>query len=359
MAKMKNNKDGGGVNASDPKAAGKSIEKIEKGAAKYKGSADGHKMDEKKGAAKYKGSADGHMKGEKKEGAAKYKGAHDYDTSKGSHSHDSKGGHGAARMGYSQSFGAARMNGYAKGAARVANIMSFGASKYMKHGAADGHTVKDILESRKARANSSSIDPVDGDVVPNYNTTNTTVRPNTSPSSSSSSSSSSKPSRTREQAFQNRGSEFQNMNRSQYNAEIDKYNASKAVNTSSSSDSPSSSVSSTTTNTKIGNLTPNSVALSGEEQLQNNKNKIKAEYQARVLARKKDSTDAANKYLARKGRQSGTLTELDALEAQKVGNRAALSSGLSANRDMGYPRSRQSIFKIIEEISAKPNIDMD
>ena len=63
----------------------------------------------------------------------------------------------------------------------------------------------------------------------------------------------------------------------------------------------------------------------------NNKNKIKAEYQARVLARKQDSTDAANKYLARKGRQSGTLTEQDAVEAQRVGDRAALSSGLRAN----------------------------
>ena len=121
---MKNNQDGGGANASDPKAAGKSIEKIEKGAAKYKGSADGHKMDEKKG-------------------AAKYKGAHDYDTSKGSHSHDSKGGHGAAKMGYTQSFGPARMNGYAKGAARVADIMTNGASKKM-HGAADaGHGGKE------------------------------------------------------------------------------------------------------------------------------------------------------------------------------------------------------------------------
>jgi len=163
MAKMKNNQDGGGVNASDPKAAGKSIEKIEKGAAKHK---DGHveskggeraktadkrvgarppKQDKPrppKGAAKYKGSADGHKMDEKK-GAAKYKGAHDYDTSKGSHGHDSKGGHGAARMGYTQSFGPARMNGYAKGAARVADIMTNGASKKM-HGAADaGHGGKE------------------------------------------------------------------------------------------------------------------------------------------------------------------------------------------------------------------------
>ncbi len=124
MDKMKTNQDGGSVTAQDSSAAGKQLEKnqAKEGAAKYKhGAADGHDMDEKKG-------------------AAKYKGAHDYDTSKGSHGHDSKGGHGAAKMGYSQSFGAARVNGYTKGAAKVANIMSFGASKYMKHGAADtGH----------------------------------------------------------------------------------------------------------------------------------------------------------------------------------------------------------------------------
>ena len=321
-SKMKTNQDGGSVTAKDSSAAGKQLEKNQA----------------KEGAAKYKhGAADGHMKGENK-GSAKYKGAHDYDTSKGSHDHP----HGAARMGYSQSFGAARMNGYAKGAARVANIMSFGASKYMNHGAADNH-----------------IDPVDGDAVPNYDTTNTTVRPNTNTSSSSSGSSSTRPLRTREQAFQNRSSQYANMDRAQYNLEIDKYNARKAGKTSSSSNSPSSSSSTTTTNTKIGTLTPNSVKLSGEEQLQNNKNKIVAERQARVLARKKDSTNAANRYLDRKGRSTGTLTELDALKAQQFGDRAALASGNRANRDMGYPRSRESIREIVNEISAKPNVDLD
>ena len=64
------------------------------------------------------------------------KGAAKYDVKKGSHDHP----HGASRMGYNQSFGAARVSGYSKGAAKVADIMSFGASKYMKHGAADaGH----------------------------------------------------------------------------------------------------------------------------------------------------------------------------------------------------------------------------
>ena len=42
---------------------------------------------------------------------------------------------GASRMGFTQNFGAARQNSYAKGAARVASIMNFGASK--KKGAAD------------------------------------------------------------------------------------------------------------------------------------------------------------------------------------------------------------------------------
>ena len=70
------------------------------------------------------------MKDEKK-GAAKYKGAHDYDTGAakkkpGSHGNGvpdyAEDGVGAAKMGYSQSFGAARMNGYAKGAAKVQDI---------------------------------------------------------------------------------------------------------------------------------------------------------------------------------------------------------------------------------------------
>lgn len=329
MAKMKNNQDGGGANASDPKAAGKSIEKIES----------------KEGAAKYKGGADGHMEGKQKEGAARYKGAHDYDTSKGSHGHDSQGGHGAARMGYAQSFGAARMNGYAKGAARVASIMSFGASKYMNHGAADNH-----------------IDPVDGDAVPNYDTTNTVNRPNTTPTSSTSGTKTktvyTPPTRTAEG-----DAAYAALTPEQRKAQDDKYRRlnTKTVKVSASSENAptSSSSSTTTTNTKIGNLTPNSVTLSGDEQLQNNKNKIKAEREARVLARKQDSINAANQYLERQGRRTGELTKLDAVKAQRAGDRAALSAGLRANRDMGYPRSRGSIYDIIKEISARPNIDMD
>ena len=104
MAKLKTNQEGGAVVAKDPGAAGKQLESNQKGAAKYA-----------------------------------HKGAADYDTTgeKGSHGHP----HGAARMGYNQSFGAARMGGYAKGAAKVADIMTNGgAARYMAHGPADaGH----------------------------------------------------------------------------------------------------------------------------------------------------------------------------------------------------------------------------
>ena len=56
MDKMKTNQDGGSVTAKDSSAAGKQLEKNQKGAAKYKhGAADGHMKDEKKGAAKYRG----------------------------------------------------------------------------------------------------------------------------------------------------------------------------------------------------------------------------------------------------------------------------------------------------------------
>ena len=123
MAKEKNNQKGGAILAKDPKAAAmqlKKNQKIEGGA--RKGAAKG--MDHKKGGAKYiKGAA-------KPKPDANGDGIPDY----------AQDGIGASRMGYNQSFGAARVSGYSKGAAKVADIMSFGASKYMKHGAADaGH----------------------------------------------------------------------------------------------------------------------------------------------------------------------------------------------------------------------------
>ena len=94
------------------------------------------------------------------EGAAKYKGAHDYKKGAANKKPDANGngvpdyaedGVGAARMGYSQSFGAARMNGYAKGAAKVTNIMTNGgAARYMGKGAADkGHGRDDEAHTHK------------------------------------------------------------------------------------------------------------------------------------------------------------------------------------------------------------------
>jgi len=113
--KMKTNQEGGAILAKDPKAAAMELKKNQK----TEGAAKG--MDHKKGGAKYvKGAA-------KPKPDANGDGIPDY----------AQDGIGASRMGYNQSFGAARVSGYSKGAAKVADIMSFGASKYMKHGAAD------------------------------------------------------------------------------------------------------------------------------------------------------------------------------------------------------------------------------
>jgi len=103
------------------------------GSGKKKGSAKHHgNMPPKKGSGDHK---DG------KKGGAKYnKGAGDYDVKKGSHDHPHGG---PGRMGYTQNFGPARQNGYAKGAAKVAKIMGKGAAS-KGHGMDDkAHTHKD------------------------------------------------------------------------------------------------------------------------------------------------------------------------------------------------------------------------
>jgi len=90
--KMKTNQDGGSMTAEDPAAAGKEMAANQAGAAKYK-----------KGPAQKKPDAN-------KNGVPDY----------------AEDGVGASRMGYSQKFGAGRMNGYQKGAAKVADIMKKG-----------------------------------------------------------------------------------------------------------------------------------------------------------------------------------------------------------------------------------------
>ena len=103
---MKTNQDGGSVTASDPAAAGKEMAANQEGAAKTYG---GNKGDE---SAKTKAK----VKAVKKDAPKDYEGG--------------------ARMGYSQKFGAGRMNGYDAGAKKVMDVMTYGAGKYMEDGPA-------------------------------------------------------------------------------------------------------------------------------------------------------------------------------------------------------------------------------
>lgn len=83
----------------------------------------------KEGGAKHYGKDHGTGDHHGKKGGAKYiEGAGDYDVKKGSHDHPHGG---SGRMGYTQNFGPARQNGYAKGAAKVAQIMGKGAAQSM------------------------------------------------------------------------------------------------------------------------------------------------------------------------------------------------------------------------------------
>jgi hypothetical protein len=94
------------------------------------------------------------------EGAADFKGGLHAKNTK----HSESGEHlGTKRMGFTQNFGPARQNSYAQGAAKVASIMSFGASK--KKGAADSghgepvghdHPTKTILSRQVSGGGSNS-----------------------------------------------------------------------------------------------------------------------------------------------------------------------------------------------------------
>ena len=287
MAKMKTNQDGGAVLAKDPKAAGKQLESNQKGAAKIR------KANSTKGSAKYA-----------------HKGAADYSTEKGSHDH------GAARMGYNQSFGAARMGGYAKGAAKVASIMSFGAAKYGHMGAANaGH----------GGSAGHKHDPVDGnDVVPAYNVKNTTTTRsgggsstsnNNNSNSSSGSSSSGRTSFSSDPVEKAKQKEWIKNNPVKYKemlAEKKKKNNSTSAST--NNNSTNSQVKEETI--VIGDQTKNDVILSGEEQKKNARSKREAERLKKLLSVKQDSADFSNEQ--RKLRTRDGKKPLTAVVANKI-----------------------------------------
>ena len=258
-------------------------------------------------------------------GAAKYKGAHDYDTSKGSHDHP----HGAAKMGYSQSFGAARMNGYAKGAAKVASVMSFGASKYMKHGAADtghggpeGHThpTKTITSRNTSGGGSTS------------SSSNTTGGDNSSSSNSNSSTST----RTNfssdpvERAKQKEWIANNPVKYKQMLAEKKNKNSSANVTTSSNSSNNTNAGSSTTTSNTT--TSPNSMAetlLQANIGNENRAQTLNFDREEANITAANDSINSANKALDRLPRHR-QLTPQGQRFAGRAGSQAAAQSRLKS-----------------------------
>ena len=114
---------------------------------------------DKKGVAQYmKEGATDHKEGHK--GGGKKKGAGDYDVKQGSHDHPHSG---PGKMGFTQNFGPARQNSYARGAAKVAQIMGKGAFK--KKGAAD-HEVGKPSHPKPNLSLNTSIKP--SSPIPDY-----------------------------------------------------------------------------------------------------------------------------------------------------------------------------------------------
>jgi hypothetical protein len=282
MAKMKTNQEGGAILAKDSGAAGNQLESNQKseGAGKIRKANSSRPT---KGAAKYghKGAADFPEKGTQEH--------------KASVKHSGSGEHlGAKRMGYNQSFGAARMGGYAKGAAKVASIMSFGAAKYGHMGAADaGH----------GGSAGHKHDPVDGnDVVPQYKTVNTTTTHsgggsstsnNNNSNSSSGSSSSGRTSFSSDPVERAKQKEWIKNNPVKYKQMLAEK---KAKNTSTSTGTNNSSTNSEVKEETIviGDRTRNDVILSGEEQKKNARAEREAKRLQAILTVKQDSADDSN-----------------------------------------------------------------
>ena len=123
------------------------------------------KKDHKKVAARKKGGAkkdvmmDENMSDAppRKKGSAKKKGAAGFNShTSDTHKHPHPEG-GPGRMGFTQNFGAARQNSYARGAAKVAQIMGKGAYKKgaadAGHNADPGHTHNKYISSERLKSN--------------------------------------------------------------------------------------------------------------------------------------------------------------------------------------------------------------
>jgi hypothetical protein len=271
MAKVKTNQEGGAILAKDPKAAAMELKKNQKGAAKAKPDANGD-------------------------------GIPDY----------AQDGIGASRMGYNQSFGAARVSGYSKGAAKVADIMSFGASKYMNHGAADaGH----------------------GGVAGHNHPSMTTKKRSTSGGGSSSSSSSTSGTSNYDAVVKSEGTRI--VDPSKITPEMTaaanaKRAAAKALDASSSSTSSGGGSSTTSSKTIVS---PNSMAetkLGGEIKAENRSQRNAFNKAETNIRAGNDSITASNQYLDKL-----PAFNQNSPKAQKVagivGGRAAKKRRVSSN----------------------------
>ena len=249
---------------------------------------------------------------------------------------------GAARMGYNQSFGAARMGGYAKGAAKVANIMSFGAAKYGHMGAANaGH----------GGSAGHKHDPVDGDKVPAYTTVNTntthsgggsSTSNNNNSNSSSGSSSSGRTSFSSDPVEKAKQKEWIKNNPVKYKQMLaEKKAKNNSTSTSTNNNSTNSEVKKETI--VIGDKTKNDVNLSGNEAVTNARSKREAKKLAAIIAVKNDSTKFSNekrKLVTRDGKKP--LTPVVGNKITRIANaqaRRRLSGKVSnAEAEEMFPR---------------------
>ena len=235
---------------------------------------------------------------------------------------------GAARMGYNQSFGAARMGGYAKGAAKVANIMNFGASKYGHYGAADSghggveghdHPTKTIT-SRDTSGGGGSASNSSTTGGGSSSSTQSTDNLSSYQSGLKDLGSSFKPTPAQTAAANAKVAELKKKD-----AAAKLANASTATSSNSSSTNTNPGSSTTTSNTTVSPNSMSETLLDGNIQNENRAQRFNFDRQEANIAAANDSTAVANIRLDRMPAYIANSDKGQAM-AGKAGGRAAATS---------------------------------
>ena len=189
-------------------------------------------------------------------------------------------------------------------------------------------------------------DPKDGDTLPSYKT-KSTKSVNTPKVEGKTTTTYKEPKKTAKG-----DAAYAALTPAQRKAQDDKYKALNTKTTTTKSKPAKTKTVDTSKTTTIGTETENQVKKKNTNKVENRVAKQIAEKKARLIKKRKDSGDAANRVLDRRSANGRQLTAKDLTKAQKAGDFAAFSG--DPLRKVNNVSTRKQVRDEVKEISAKP-----